>query len=280
MNGKRIAITGTSGPIGSALSAYLSNEGWAVADLRWDPTAPGETPSVGALTAALTSSPNVICLNVDHPSDAGRVRPRTVTLSGACQNSQRTVAALLDEATANLGSSTRVVSVIDALTTSSCAPKTNHLPETPLPGPGQVQVTLATVLADHGLVPFATRWARRGLCGPVGDGQQWVSWISEPDAVRAIAWIAARTDITGRVDVASPLPVRQREFALALGRSLRRPVVVPINPGLFRALAPRVAWPLLESVRLCPTTLTEAGFTFTDTNLDQLLDRLTAAPKY
>ena len=64
--------------------------------------------------------------------------------------------------------------------------------------------------------------------GPIGNGRQWMSWISLDDAVGAIHH-AIRTDsLTGPVNAVAPRPVTNRAYAQALGRVLRRPALAPL----------------------------------------------------
>jgi uncharacterized protein (TIGR01777 family) len=63
--------------------------------------------------------------------------------------------------------------------------------------------------------------------GRFGSGQQWMSWISIIDEVRAIEHLL-QADINGPVNLTAPHPVRNADFARELGRALRRPSMVPV----------------------------------------------------
>lgn len=115
----------------------------------------------------------------------------------------------------------------------------------------------------------AFRW---GLGGFVPPGTQYLPWISRRDYLRAILFLADRSDIAGPVNMVAPMPVTNREFARALGRALHRPTsVIPIAaPRLLlgRELADAL---LRTSQRVDPRVLTSADFEFLDPDVDGAL---------
>src|SRR5262249_36025011 len=80
---------------------------------------------------------------------------------------------------------------------------------------------------------------RLGLGGPLGDGRAWWSWIGLGDWLRAIAFSITDVRIRGACNVVAPTPVRQAEFARALGRALRRPARLPAPAFALRLLLGR-----------------------------------------
>lgn len=140
------------------------------------------------------------------------------------------------------------------------------------PRPGQV------LSPDGGGLARLLPLFRLGLGGRMGSGRQWWSWISLPDQVAATLHLVDGT-LSGPVNCSAPEPVRNRDFAAALGRVLRRPATVPIpafGPRLVvgRDLANSL---LFESQRVIPDRLTSDGFTFAhpdiETALRAVLDR-------
>lgn len=116
-----------------------------------------------------------------------------------------------------------------------------------------------------------------GIGGRVGSGRQWMSWISLTDEVRVIRFLL-EAGLSGPVNATSPMPLTNAEFTKALGRVLHRPTVVPVP-----AFAPMVLYGrelvealLLSSHRIVPTALLEAGFTFEDAELETALARALA----
>ena len=77
---------------------------------------------------------------------------------------------------------------------------------------------------------------RLGLGGWVGSGNQYVSWIALDDIIKAMQHVLDRRDLTGPVNLTAPAPVTNRELAKTLGKVLRRPVLVGV-PGFALSLA-------------------------------------------
>jgi uncharacterized protein (TIGR01777 family) len=122
------------------------------------------------------------------------------------------------------------------------------------------------------LAPLGPRWIspyRWGLGGPIAGGRQWWSWISLQDEIRAILHVIDH-EISGPVNLVAPNPVTNRDFTKALGRTLRRPAVMPI-PGfvLKLFLGPELAAALvLEGQRVVPQVLLDSGFEFSHPDID------------
>ena len=104
---------------------------------------------------------------------------------------------------------------------------------------------------------------RLGIGGRIGDGGQWMSWISLHDEVEALVWLL-ETDVEGPVNLTAPEPVTNRQLAAALGRALRRPAVLPTpKPALWAKLGRELTEALLySSARVAPKVLQEGGFQF------------------
>lgn len=108
------------------------------------------------------------------------------------------------------------------------------------------------------LLPF-----KLGIGGRLGSGDQWWSWISIDDHVRAMLHLM-ESDVEGPVNLTAPNPVTNQEYTKALGRELGRPTLLPIP-----SLGPRVllgkelsAALLYTSHRVVPSVLESSGFTF------------------
>ena len=129
------------------------------------------------------------------------------------------------------------------------------------------------VLARRGgalgnLLPFF----KMGVGGRIGDGSQWMSWISIHDHVAALMWLLAH-EVSGPVNFVAPTPVTNREFTKVLGRVLRRPTALPTpKPALWARLGRELTEALLySSARVHPEVLIDAGFRFVHTSLDEAL---------
>jgi uncharacterized protein (TIGR01777 family) len=115
-----------------------------------------------------------------------------------------------------------------------------------------------------------------GLGGPVGGGRQYVSWVALDDVVGALAFALAKDDLSGSVNVTAPAAVPQAEYARTLGRVLRRPTVLPAPAFAVRAILGEFASEVLESRRVLPQRLSDAGFTFRYRELEPALRHLLA----
>lgn len=111
-----------------------------------------------------------------------------------------------------------------------------------------------------------------GLGGKLGDGRQYMSWISRHDLVRVIRFVVGDPSVGGAVNAVAPGSLTNAEFTRTLARVLRRPA-----PFTVPAAAIRVFWgamgreTLLASARVLPRRLEEAGFEFRHAGIEQAL---------
>lgn len=126
--------------------------------------------------------------------------------------------------------------------------------------------------SDGGALAKTLPLFKLGLGGRLGSGEQWWSWISIDDHVRAILHLL-ETDVSGPVNMAAPNPVTNAAWTKAVGRELGRPTVVPVPRSAPRLLLGReMADTLLfSSHRLSPTVLTDSGFTFRHRTIEECL---------
>lgn len=120
-----------------------------------------------------------------------------------------------------------------------------------------------------GALPKLLPLFRFGLGGPMGNGRQYVSWISLDDEVQAIVHLLS-ANLSGAVNLTAPNPVTNKQQAVALGKALHRPVLLPVpafGPRLL--LGTEMANALLfDSARVLPTRLSESGFEFNHKTID------------
>ncbi len=100
-----------------------------------------------------------------------------------------------------------------------------------------------------------------GLGGKLGNGKQWWSWITLHDEIRAIMFLL-NSKITGAVNLTSPNPVTNQEFTAALARALNRPAIFPAPAFALRAALGGFSSEILGSKKIVPKVLTDAGFEF------------------
>ena len=116
---------------------------------------------------------------------------------------------------------------------------------------------------------------RLGFGGRVGDGNQYWSWITLPDLLRVITHCLNSSQMSGPVNAVSPNPVTNSEFTERLGKVLHRPTLIPL-PRLAAKLAfgEMAEEALLASARVRPRRLQEMGFTFEHPDLEAALNSL------
>ncbi len=112
------------------------------------------------------------------------------------------------------------------------------------------------------LLPF-----RLGVGGRIGDGRQYMSWITLADEVAALRHLLDG-DLSGPVNLTAPAPSTNAEFTEALGEALGRPTVLPLPGFAIKAALGEMGEVLvLESQRVLPARLTEDGFAFQHTDV-------------
>lgn len=111
-----------------------------------------------------------------------------------------------------------------------------------------------------------------GLGGPLGSGRQWMSWITRDDLIRLIGHCMARPDLAGPVNAVAPAAVRNRDFARALARALRRPCRLAV-PGWIprRGLGALGREIFLASQNVRPGRAIASGFRFQSSDIDTAL---------
>jgi uncharacterized protein (TIGR01777 family) len=98
-----------------------------------------------------------------------------------------------------------------------------------------------------------------GLGGRFGSGRQFMSFISLADEVSAIRFLLS-AEVTGPVNLTSPQPVRNAEFAKTLGSLLHRPALLPVPGIALRIAVGDLGNDALTGQRALPAVLTSAGF--------------------
>jgi uncharacterized protein (TIGR01777 family) len=116
---------------------------------------------------------------------------------------------------------------------------------------------------------------RLGLGGRIGDGRQWMSWITLDDLVRVVEHVLFDDTLAGAVNAVAPHPVRNEEFTRALARVLGRPAVLPVAAVILRlALGEMADELLLSGTRAVPNRLRERGFRFGHAQIEPALHAL------
>jgi hypothetical protein len=289
----RIAITGSSGLIGTALRLRFAADRYQIVrivrreagpgDVRWDPTAGDLDP------AALSGVDAVINL-----AGAGiGARRWTPAYQRKIHDSRTSATGTLSRAIAATDNPPRVLlsaSAVgwygdtgDRVTDEKGKQGSGFLADLcadweaatePAREIGTRVVTMRSglVLAPHGgmlgrIRPLFTV----GAGGRMGSGRQFWPWISLVDELEAIRFLLDH-DVSGPVNLTGPEPVSNAEFTRTLGAVLHRPTVLAVPAFALRAALGGFADEgVLVSQRVVPNALTEAGFAHTHGRLEQAL---------
>jgi uncharacterized protein (TIGR01777 family) len=113
---------------------------------------------------------------------------------------------------------------------------------------------------------------RIGAGGRLGDGRQWMSWIGLAEYVDAVAFLLRSETVTGPCNLVAPNPVTNEEFTRVLGRVLHRPELLNVPRfALQLAMGEMALDTVLASQRARPRVLLEAGYRFTYPTLESAL---------
>jgi uncharacterized protein (TIGR01777 family) len=130
------------------------------------------------------------------------------------------------------------------------------------------------VMSKHGgalgtmLLPF-----KMGLGGVIGDGKQWMSWISLDDHINVITTALENESVRGAVNSVSPEPVTNEEFTKVMGEVLYRPTFIPVPEFAVHLMLGEMGEELLlNSERVIPKRLTDLGFKFKFANLKKAIE--------
>ncbi len=283
----RVAITGSSGLIGSALADALQRDGTEVvrlvrrstrgpAEIAWNPMDPGG----GLDPAALDGLDGLVHLSGAPIAGGLWTKARKAELrSSRIQSTKALVAALRKAANPPpvllSGSAIGWYGDTGAREVDESAPAgTGFLADLvrdweaaarPASQAGLRVVNLRSgvVLSREGgmlgqLVPLF----RFGLGARIGPGTQFISWISVTDHVAAVRFLLDHADVEGPVNLTAPVPATNAEFTADLARVLRRPAIARIPAPVLRAALGELSGQLLGSQRVVPRRLQEAGFAF------------------
>lgn len=289
----KILITGASGLVGSSLVESLFKKGHTIRTLRrhkeksW-----GKLWDTDALDADEDQSPfdAVIHLAGENVAngrwDAARkekiIRSRVdgtwELVDYICQPHKKPKVFLCASATGFYGNcGTTIVDERSPLGTGFLADVCRQWEETAAKaaqsGIRVANMRFGMILSSRGgalhkmLPPFKV-----GLGGVVGGGEQFISWIGMRDLTEIVNFLLENDSLNGPVNVVTPTPVTNRAFTKTLGEVLKKPTIFPAPAFLVRLLFGEMADEmLLNSTRVMPIRLLEAGYHFQDEDLRHTL---------
>jgi uncharacterized protein len=114
-----------------------------------------------------------------------------------------------------------------------------------------------------------------GIAGKLGDGQQWMSWVTLHDVTRALQFMLEHADARGAFNVIAPEPVTNETFTATLANVLKRPAILPAPAFALKMGLGEVAESLLLASQRCTSArLQETGFVFHHPKLESALETL------
>lgn len=128
------------------------------------------------------------------------------------------------------------------------------------------------VLGDKGgalgqMIPLFKKY----IGGPIGSGKQWFSWVHIEDLAEAFVFLVKHPEISGPVNLCSPNPVRNKDLAKALGKTLHRPSILPAPAFMVKLVLGEFGSVILEGQRVIPRKLMEKGFVFQYPDINKAL---------
>ena len=120
-----------------------------------------------------------------------------------------------------------------------------------------------------GALPQMMRAFRLFAGGRMGSGRQYISWIHRLDWIEMVRWLVQTTDVAGPVNATAPHPVTNRTFARALGRSMRRPHIVPAPAFALKLVLGEMAQSVLTGQRVLPAVAQRHAYHFRYPEIDQ-----------
>ncbi|CAN5795186.1 hypothetical protein BH23GEM6_BH23GEM6_02070 [soil metagenome] len=290
---RSVAVSGSTGMIGSALVASLERDGVDVRrivrgkpgkkDIAWD-------PSAGSIDAASLQGVEAVVHLAGEPIGERWTSEKKKRILESRVGGTRTLA----EAIGSLDSPPRVLVSAsgvgyygdrgDELLTEESSPGDDFLAsvvqqwEAALAPAARaesrvVRLRFGVVLSTRGgaldrlLTPF-----KLGVGGRLGSGRQWMSWISLDDVIRVIRFALSNDQISGPINAVAPEQVTNADFTQVLGSVLNRPTIFQVPaPALRLAFGEMAEGTLLVSQRAVPARLQAAGFDFSQPRLEEAL---------
>lgn len=288
----RIAITGSNGLIGTALTRSLRADGHEVVRLVRRPSRAGDEVEWDPSRQYVDVSGLYGCEAVVHLAGAGVADHRwTDAYKKEIRDSRVLGTAAIAEAVASLDTPPKVLVCGSAIgfygdtgdrpVDESAPPGEGFLPsvcvEWEEAASAASDAGVRTVFARTGLVVAREGGAwgrlfpifRAGLGGRLGDGRQYWSFISLHDHVAALRHLIDTESLSGPVNLTAPEPVTNREVTAAMGRVLRRPTLFAVPSVALKAALGEFSDDVLGSQRVLPGRLLESGFTFAFPKIDE-----------
>ena len=291
---QRIAITGTSGMIGSALVGHLKSEGHTVQRLVRRPVVSSDevfwNPASGEVDLpALEGVDAVIHLAGANVGDKRWTKAYRAEILNSRLLGTNTIATAVAKLKPSVFISSSAIGWYgetgNRAVIESDRPGDDFLAAVckEWESAADLAVGVRTAKIRTGLVLEPTSGAlgkmlplfRLGVGGKLGNGKQWWSWITLHDQIKAISFLLEK-DLEGPINLTSPNPSTNQEFTAALARAVKRPALFPVPAIALKIVLGGFASEVLGSKRVLPQKLMDSGFTFDFPHLAPALNALIA----
>ncbi|MDO5729850.1 MAG: TIGR01777 family oxidoreductase [Actinomycetaceae bacterium] len=291
--GKRVVFAGASGFIGSALKESLADDGWRIKTLirrdprganeyRWDPNHFDLDPAIVADTDA------VICLNGAPIAKWPWTNSYKRTLVESRLKSVKTIVNAINTLSPDQRPSTLLTASAvgyygdrgDWILTEDDAPSSTFLGGLCAEWEKQSQTAVIdrvinirtgiVIHEDGGVVNTLLPLFNANLGGRLSGGDQWMPTISLRDHVRACKFLL-NSELDGAFNLTAPFPVQNKSFTRALAKHAHRLQGPPVPAWAIRTLLGDMSVIALDSQRVVPQRLLDAGFEFLDETIDEQL---------
>ena len=277
---KKIAVTGASGLIGSALVAQLKSDGHEVQKIVRRPVRTSDEVSWNPIKGEIDLQALAGVDAIFHLAGAGVGDKRwtaayrseilnsrllgTTTIATACEQLQPDVFISASAIGYYGETGDRSVSEADRGGTDFLSIVCREWEAV-----ADLAPSIRTIKLRTGLVLDPTGGAlgrmiplfKFGLGGKLGSGKQWWSWITLHDQIRAMIFLM-NSKIEGAVNLTSPNPVTNQEFTAALAMALKRPAIFPAPAFALRAVLGGFSTEVLGSKKVIPKVLVDSKFEF------------------
>ena len=277
---KKIAVTGASGLIGSALVAQLKNDGHEIIKIVRRPARTADEVSWNPIKGEIDLDPLEGVDAIFHLAGAGVGDKRwtssyrseilnsrllgTTTIATACEQLQPDVFISASAIGYYGETGDRSVTETDRGGSDFLSVVCREWEAV-----ANLAPSIRTIKLRTGLVLDPTGGAlgrmiplfKFGLGGKLGSGKQWWSWITLHDQIRAMIFLM-NSKIEGAVNLTSPNPVTNQEFTAALAMALKRPAIFPAPAFALRAVLGGFSTEVLGSKKVIPKVLVDNKFEF------------------
>lgn len=303
----RIIIPGGTGQIGRPLSAMLVSAGHEVIVLSRNPqnyslpagvqSAQWDTQTTAGWGELLDGADAVINLAGENISGTGMIPSRwTADRKRRIGDSRAAAGAVLVQAIDEAAEKPQVFFQISGV--DYYAPGDQLVDETWPPGTGflsrvaseiwepstegvealgvrRIVGRMGVILSmAGGPLPFSVLQFRLFAGGKLGNGEQWLPWVHEEDALRAIQFLVEHESAAGVYNIASPEPVTNAQFTEALGRVMGRPTLIPVPGFALKLSLGEISALVLEGRPVSSQKLQDLGFKFYFADIEPALEDL------